>query len=702
MQAAADQRLQLYLAVQDLRTASGDLTRWARAYSVTGNPQEYRDYWDEIFVVQRRDRAVATFEQLNAPQSERDLIQQALNLSNTLAQLEDQAFNAVAEGDMETAVALMFGDAYEAGRLPIINTLDQLYNVVIQRTEQYQYDARAVATLYETLTVSSTFLFALSGIIGIIIILRKITPIHVLMKLVNDVSGGKINVNIDRSNISKDEIGMLTRDICGLVDVTRNMVDDLSRIHNEFNKLGKIHYRMDANKYENSFKEMIESVNSLLDQQVKDMMGVIGMFNQIRHEDFNLEIDDLPGEMMILPQTLRAVTANLQGVNAEINTMIEAAAKKGDLSFHIDKMKYEGGWREIMEGLNNFGDAVNAPIVEIRDVMDNLSRGRFEKKVTGNYHGDFLSIQNAVNNTISTLEGYVTEISDTLTAISSGDLNRSIKRDYVGNFSEIKLSINSISKNLHKSMPEISIAAQNVLEGANQISTNAMELADGSHSQAASLEELNTSVEMINLQTRQFANNASEANLLSNKSTSNAHEGNKAMKQMLEAMTQIKDSSGSISRIIKVIQDISFQTNLLSLNAAVEAARAGEHGKGFSVVAEEVRSLATRSQDAAAETTALIQDSISRVESGVSIAHTTSESLDTIVTNASEVLELINNITNAANQQAEMISQISTTLLHTATTVQSNSKFAQDAASTAQELNSQSEMLQQMVARFKL
>ncbi|MCL2216270.1 MAG: methyl-accepting chemotaxis protein [Defluviitaleaceae bacterium] len=229
-----------------------------------------------------------------------------------------------------------------------------------------------------------------------------------------------------------------------------------------------------------------------------------------------------------------------------------------------------------------------------------------------------------------------------------------------------------------------------------------MELADGSSTQAASLEELHTSVELINKQTKKFSDNAQEANTLSNTSTTNAQAGNDAMKQMLDAMLKIKESSNNISRIIKVIQDIAFQTNLLALNAAVEAARAGEHGRGFAVVAEEVRSLAARSQDAASETTTLIQDSIVRVESGASIAETTSGSLDTIVSNAHDVLELINNITNAATAQAEMVSQISTTLLHTATTVQNNSKFAHEAAATAEELNSQSEMLQQLVAYFKL
>jgi methyl-accepting chemotaxis protein len=294
------------------------------------------------------------------------------------------------------------------------------------------------------------------------------------------------------------------------------------------------------------------------------------------------------------------------------------------------------------------------------------------------------------------------EISDCLVAISNGDLTRSISMNIEGDYKEIKQSVNNITKNLHKTMSEISSASERVLSGTRQISSSAVDLANGAHDQASAVEQLNATIDMISQQTKQNAENAVEASGLSDKSTKNASEGNEAMKQMLVAMTQIKESSGNISKIIKVIQDIAFQTNLLALNAAVEAARAGEHGRGFSVVAEEVRNLAGRSQKAAIETTGLIEDSINRVDAGANIAESTSASLDTIVRNAGEVLEIINNISISSAEQAESIGQVSNGLVQISTVVQSNSAVSEETADASQELASQAELLKQLVGFFKL
>lgn len=540
--------------------------------------------------------------------------------------------------------------------------------------------------------------------VGIALFISSIItkPVQGLVSLTSLVADGQMNMNIDRSQLTKDEIGILTNDVYRMVDIIKNIVSDIATFSHEANVNGDIDYRIDASKYKGSYNEMISSLNGFTDGFVKDLTNVIEVLQKVGSGDFDFYLEKLPGKKIILNQSVDALRANLDAVNGGVNAMIEAAAVKGDLRYQTEADKYDGGWRKLMEGLNQIAAAVDAPVEEIMEIMNNLSKGDFSKTVSGDYKGDFLQMKNAVNSTISTLSSYISEITDTLSRVSSGDLTQSISREYVGSFVAIKDSLNNITSTLHKTMAEINAASAQVLSGAKQISTSAMDLANGATEQASSVQQLNASIDMISQQTKQNADNADEANTLSNKSTENARTGNDAMKQMLEAMLQIKESSNNISRIIKVIQDIAFQTNLLSLNAAVEAARAGEHGKGFSVVAEEVRNLAARSQTAATETTGLIEDSINRVETGSGIAESTAESLDVIVSNASEVLQIINSISTSSRNQAEAVGQVSLGLNQISQVVQSNSAVSQETAAAAEELNSQAEILQQLMAYFKL
>jgi len=692
-------------AMRRTLTQTGMMAPTENAASINGLYTEFRDFYRSAHVaLDDYDYSVRTDPDFT--QAERDY---RLALSGSVRTLLEQYANQLMIPARDMALV---GD--HDGILALAGGAGALINSLITATDYMMSMASDAMTATNnqamtTTETTATLLVVISVVIIIVAILLALfvaqaisKPVKQLVELTGHVSAGRLNINLDHSKITKDEIGMLTRDVYSMVDSVRGIVNDLSTFSHETSVNGDIEYRVNATRYEGDYRSMVEGLNSFTDGFVGDMLILLDILEKIGDGDFEFTVAQMPGKKALVNQKVDALKLNLNNINSDVDAMIEAATARGDLSFHIDDSKYNNGWRELASGLNRIAEAVDAPIVEIRDVMSNLSHGKFDKKVTGNYAGDFLSIREAVNSTIDTLSGYVSEISQTLTSIAGGDLTRSINREYVGSFTEIKTSINNINSTLQKAMGEISAAASNVLEGASKLTSNAMELADGSATQAASLEELNTSVEMINMQTQQFADNARNANQLSSKSNQNAQEGNMTMKQMLEAMMQIKDSSNNISKIIKVIQDIAFQTNLLALNAAVEAARAGEHGRGFAVVAEEVRSLAARSQDAASETTALIQDSISRVESGATVAQTTSSSLDTIVTDSHEVLSLINNITEAASDQAEMIAQISTTLLHTANTVQDNSKFAHEAAATAEELNTQSEMLQQLVGFFKL
>ena len=480
------------------------------------------------------------------------------------------------------------------------------------------------------------------------------------------------------------------------------MMNDLSSLVHEYVDNGDFEYSIDPSAYKEDYiRNITEGINSVVQASKNDMETVLSVLSSINEGNFDISVNQMPGKKIIINQSIDKFTENLNKIKEEI-LLASNAISNGDLHFESERSGYRGDWRNMLRSINSISHAVNGPVSEIKIVMEKLSQGQLDELVTGDYTGDFKDLKNTVNDTVHTFSDIIEEISRTLATIASGDLNATVTSSYQGKFSAIKESINNISGSLHKTMSEISIATDHVLSGASQISSSSMDLANGASQQASSIEELNASIDLINQQTKKNADNAMLASTLSGKSTENAKNGNEAMKEMLNAMLQIKESSTAISRINKVIQDIAFQTNLLALNAAVEAARAGEHGKGFAVVAEEVRSLAARSQNASEETTGMIEDSINRVDTGSGIAESTSDALNIIVDNADEVLAIINGISASSQEQADAVSNLVNGISQVSQVVQNNSAVSQQTASAAQQLNSQAELLREHVSYFKL
>lgn len=238
--------------------------------------------------------------------------------------------------------------------------------------------------------------------------------------------------------------------------------------------------------------------------------------------------------------------------------------------------------------------------------------------------------------------------------------------------------------------------------GAGQVAGASQALAQGSTEQASAIEEVTVSIEDIAHKTNNNASQATTADKLVNEVKNGAENGNKQMQQMIDAMEEINRSSHSISKVIKVIDDIAFQTNILALNATVEAARAGVHGKGFAVVAEEVKNLAEKSATAANETAELIQSSIEKVETGTTLAKKTADALNLIVEAVEEVVGLISDIALSSNEQATAITQINQAISQVSQVVQTNSATSEECASASEELSNQAQSLREMIAKFRL
>ena len=342
--------------------------------------------------------------------------------------------------------------------------------------------------------------------------------------------------------------------------------------------------------------------------------------------------------------------------------------------------------------------------------IENLAQGKLQcstkieptdedTKVIGEMFSD---IYRNLEESLNAMSTYVIETAKVLTEMSKGNLNLDIKGDYKGDFVEIKSSVNLIIDSLNEVLSDMNNASGQVAAGARQVSDSAQALSQGSTEQASSIEQLTASMEEISTQTKLNATNATQANELALAAKEGAIKGNEQMQGMLKAMDDINESSGNISKIIKVIDEIAFQTNILALNAAVEAARAGQHGKGFAVVAEEVRNLAARSANAAKETTALIEGSIKKVEGGTKIASETAAALNQIVEGVTKATNLVGEIATASNEQALGINQVNQGIMQVSDVVQTNSATSEESAAASEELSSQAELLREQVSRFKL
>jgi len=295
---------------------------------------------------------------------------------------------------------------------------------------------------------------------------------------------------------------------------------------------------------------------------------------------------------------------------------------------------------------------------------------------------------------------HVTHIAEELGTISNGDLT--IDVEVLSDNDVLGVSLKRVEDNLNSMFGEINSSATQVSSGSKQVADGAQALAQGATEQAASIQQLSSSIAEIASQTKQNAEIAEKTSKLSVSIKDSAEKGSSQMDEMITAVKEINDASQSISKIIKTIDDIAFQTNILALNAAVEAARAGQHGKGFAVVAEEVRNLASKSAEAAKDTGNMIQNSMEKAELGTRIAGDTAASLKNIVEGINESSHLVAEIARASNEQSMGISQINTGIDQVAQVVQQNSATAEESAAASEEMSGQSDVLQQLIGQFKL
>ncbi|MGN0606023.1 MAG: methyl-accepting chemotaxis protein [Oscillospiraceae bacterium] len=345
------------------------------------------------------------------------------------------------------------------------------------------------------------------------------------------------------------------------------------------------------------------------------------------------------------------------------------------------------------------------PIQKIKDSIKELAAGNLDIEVGLEKNtSEIGQIAAEMHELINFQKNIIADIDYMLDELASGNfmVRSQCEENYKGDYKNIILSMNKISKRLNSVMLNITESAEQVAAGSNQVAGASQALSQGTTEQASSIQEMSATISEINNKVIRNTQNARELNRIAEEMLGDMNQSSEQTEKMVSAMKKISDISAEISKIVKTIDDIAFQTNILALNAAVEAARAGNAGKGFSVVADEVRTLAGKSAEAANDTTILIQKAIETIENGAKCADATTSAMNVVKNKTKMVADGINEITNNSEEQADAISQTSIGIDQISGVVQSNSATAEQSAAASEELSAQAQSLKELMGQFKL
>lgn len=342
------------------------------------------------------------------------------------------------------------------------------------------------------------------------------------------------------------------------------------------------------------------------------------------------------------------------------------------------------------------------PIYMVKMAANTIAGGQLHINLAYTSEDELGELAEDIRATALALEEYVVEIKRGMIALGGGNLKYQPQVDFKGDFKALEEALREIGDLLRQSIQQIGNSAEQVSVGAEQVANGAQAMAQGASEQASSIEELAVSINEIADSVQDNAGNALQSKERANKVEQSLTEGDGQMDELLDCMQLIKKNSREITSIVKEIEDIAFQTNILALNASVEAARAGEAGKGFSVVAGEVRRLASKTSGASKLTAGLVDKNTEAVNAGLNAVNIAAQTLQESVKGAQEVNDMVENISSASVQQADAVAQIRRSVELISDIVQGNSATSEESAAASEELSAQAQILKELVDQFEI
>ncbi len=524
---------------------------------------------------------------------------------------------------------------------------------------------------------AAVFVFLMAAVYYALTVIRPITH---LAETANQLARGNITCTAHEVT-SRDEIGELAQTFEAMRDVITHVLQEIHTLIQAVQE-GKLDVRGNAAAFHGGWRELILSINTLLDAFVTPINATADYIERLSKSDIPEQIsDDYKGDFNKIKENLNLLGADIRNVLTE-TTGLSRAVQEGRLDVRGNAEAFGGGWRELVVGVNSVLDAFVAPIHITAAYLDRIAQGNIPDTITDNYKGDFNEIKQNMNMVIAAMR----EVTRLAEAMADGNLTVTVAERSEQDV--LMQALNTMLTRLNEVVTHVTSAADTVASGSQGMRSSAEKMAHGAAVQAAAMEEASSSMEQMAANIRQNAENALRTETIAIQTAERAQEGGQAAIKSVTAMQKI-------AKKISIIEEIARQTRMLSLNATIEAAKADEQGKGFAVVAAEVRTLAERSQEAAEEITGL-------AASGVVIAEKTGELLAQLVPDIRHTAELVQEISAASKEQNLGAEQINRAIQQLDEVTQQNAASSEEMASTAEKLASQAEQLQHTVAFFTI
>ncbi|MEN5070385.1 methyl-accepting chemotaxis protein [Stenotrophomonas sp. TWI1183] len=604
-------------------------------------------------LVARYEASWAAYQALPA-QPEDKAVGDAIAAARAVARpLNKQMSEQLQQGDFAAATALTLG-AVQAAAKGWNQALSE--GVVYEEKESREAAAEAIRlgerTLLQLLVLGAIALVV--GIAASVLIGRSLTgPLARAVGLATRMAKGDLAHDVHLGG--RDEITQLGNAMATVRQSVQGAITaqlDMARQH----EAGAISHRMDETAFPGDFGRMIRATNELVGSHVAVEFHMVEVMQRYAIGDLSRDLDSYPGEKAVLTTTMATVKASLMAINQQIETLA-SAARAGDFSVRGDEPAFQFQFRAMVAQLNGMMASSQASIADLSQVLRAISTGDLTSRMDGRYEGVFAQMRDDANVTAVQLTGIVQQIQG-----AAGSIND---------------------------------AAQELAAGHNDLSRR-------TEQQAANLEEAAASMEELTSTVRQNAELANQADHEAHAAGAAVKATEQAIAQMAAVMSEIDQSSARIGEISSVIDGIAFQTNILALNAAVEAARAGENGRGFAVVATEVRTLAQRAGTAAKEIKDLIDESSSKVKTGLSVTVQSEAAIARLTQASSRTNQLMSDIAAATKEQAAGIEQVNQVVVQMDQVTQQNAALVEEATAASRALEQQAHALTESVAVFTL